>query len=284
LSELSASKLRVEGGRAIADGPASGLAPGGETQSGLCSQAKMCELLRRGTSKELKKMDYIGGPSIVGVFKTVVRKRCLVILILLGCGLFTQANGQSPGRSTRSDALSASSSGRVIEVDKVRVLIPDLQLFNHRGQPVRLYTDLIKDKVVLLNFFYTSCINVCLMQGENLSKIQTLLGSRLGKEVFFVSISMDPQTDTPQKLKYWAGAFGVKDGWTLVTGNDPEMNRLLKTLTGNGPGPKEMHSSIIFVGNDKTGTWMALDGLSEPDELVGILDRLINRAITRLSN
>jgi protein SCO1 len=166
-----------------------------------------------------------------------------------------------------------ASPGHLIQIDNVQVLIPDISILNHRGQSVRLYTDLIKGKVVVLNFFYTSCINVCLMQGDRLSKIQQLLGSRLGKEVFVVSISMDPKTDTPQKLKNWAGAFGIKEGWTLVAGSNPEMNRLLKTLTGNDPGPKEMHASFMFIGNDKTGAWTTVDGLSEPDELLQILNR-----------
>lgn len=216
---------------------------------------------------------YIVCQEIAGSFRTVVRKQCLCALLILGCGLFAQTNAQLAKGLTRP----ADLPGRLIEVDNVQVLIPDIQLLNHRGQPVRLYTDLIKGKVVLLSFFYTSCINVCLMQGDNLSRIQKLLGARLGKDVFFVSISMDPQTDTPRKLKYWAGAFGVKEGWTLVTGNNPEMNQLLKTLTGNGPGPKEMHASLMFIGNDKTGAWKTVYGLSEPDELIEILNRLSNR-------
>lgn len=226
----------------------------------------------------------IGFRGAVGFLKATARKRYIIILIILGCGLISQANGQATQQATPPKALSSSSPGKLIEIDKTSILIPDVEVFNHQGKQVRFYTDLIKDKVVLLSFFYTSCTYVCTMQGENLSKVQAQLGARLGKDVFLISISMDPKTDTPQKLRYWARAFGARPGWTLVSSDSIEMNRMLKALTGNSPGPKEMHSSVVFIGNDRTGIWTATDGLSEPDGLVRLLDRLTNSAATKQSN
>ncbi len=161
------------------------------------------------------------------------------------------------------------------------MLIPDAQVLNQRGEQVRLYTDLIKGKVVLMNFFYTSCTYICQMQGDILSKIQVLLGDRLGKDVFLISISMDPQTDTPNKLRYWSNALNAKPGWTIVSSNAPEMSKMIADFTGDYPGPQEVHSSVIFAGNDRTGEWVAFDGLNGPESLVKMINLLASNTTSK---
>src|SRR4051812_19990102 len=153
--------------------------------------------------------------------KATVQKPRLIAPIILVCGLVTYTHGQSFNPD------SSDSPGRLIKIEKTTMLIPDAQVLNQRGEQVRLYTDLIKDKVVLMSFFYTSCTYICQMQGDILSKIQVLLGDRLGKDVFLISISMDPQTDTPNKLKYWSNALSAKPGWMLVSSNAPEMSKMI---------------------------------------------------------
>jgi protein SCO1/2 len=138
---------------------------------------------------------------------------------------------------------------------------------------------LIKDKVVLLSFFYTSCTYVCQLQGDNLSKVQSRLGARLGKDIFLISISMDAKTDTPEKLKHWSRAVSARPGWTLVSSSTPEMNKMIEDFTGNNPGPKEVHSSVVFIGNDKTGKRIATDGLTGPEGLVKLLSSLMGNTV-----
>lgn len=208
-----------------------------------------------------------------GLFKATVR-RLYIFTLVLCLGPVHQANGQAARNDVDSNASRATSAGRLIEIDNSRILLPDARVLNHLGRPVRFYTDLIKDKVVLLSFIYTSCTNVCLMQGENLSKVQSQLGARLGQDVFLISVSMDPETDTPKKLKQWGRVFDTRPGWTLVSSNLAEMNSMLKAFTGNSPGQKEMHASAVFIGNDKTGVWLTADGQAEPGELIKLINHV----------
>jgi cytochrome oxidase Cu insertion factor (SCO1/SenC/PrrC family) len=206
--------------------------------------------------------------------KTAGMLRVAVALVMLSCGLVFQVNAQGQRQASGAKTSTPGPSGGLINIGQTQATIPDVKVFNEEGKQVRFYSDLVKNKVVLLNFFYTSCTFICEMQGENLRQLRDKLGARLGREVFLISVSMDPERDTPQKLKYWARAFGVKPGWTLVSSNNVAMSRMLKILTGENPGSKEMHSSAVFIGNDKTGVWLSTDGLSEPEMLLSLIDKL----------
>src|SRR5205085_5657262 len=111
------------------------------------------------------------------------------------------------------------------------VTVPDVKLVDQDGRPVRFYTDLVKGQVVAMNFVFTSCGTICPPMGVNFAKLQKILGGRPdGKRVRLISVSIDPANDTPERLKAWATKFGAQPGWTLVTGDREEVNRLLKAM------------------------------------------------------
>lgn len=174
----------------------------------------------------------------------------------------------------RSSEDQTSANGRTIEIDNTRVLLPDADVLTHEGRTVRFYTDLIKDKVVVLSFFFTACTNVCVRQGDNLAKVKARLGERVGKDVFLISISMDPKTDTLPKLKAWGRAIGAGGGWTVAGSNTPEMYTMLRAFTGNGPGPQDSHSSLLFIGNDRTGKWQSVDGMRDAAWLTRTIEQM----------
>jgi protein SCO1 len=164
----------------------------------------------------------------------------------------------------------------VVEVDIAgagTMQVPDLVIRDHQGRKVRFYSDLIKGKVVVLSFFYTSCIYSCATQGKTFAALQSLLGDRLGKSVFLISVSTDPATDTPARLKEWSKRYGVQPGWTLVTGDVSEMNKLLLPFTGN-PAGAGMHLPTTFIGNDKTGSWTSASGVFAPEDVLNALNNL----------
>lgn len=171
--------------------------------------------------------------------------------------------------------VQSPSAGRpgVIRVGYDEVAIPDVEVIDQNERKVRLYTDLLKGRVVVVSFFFTSCTLMCPLQGQVLAQLQTALGDKMGKEVFFVSISKDPKNDTPQRLSLWARKYGVKNGWTLVTGTETVMNRLLWDLIGEEPGP-QLHNPVVLIGNDRTGVWEDAEGLSSSDKLVQIIERV----------
>jgi protein SCO1 len=152
-----------------------------------------------------------------------------------------------------------------IMVGKQEKFLPDLALLDQDDHQVRFYSDLIKGRKVLISFFFTSCGSTCLRQGKVLSDLQKELGDRLGKDIFLISVTMDPETDTPQRLKTWGQQYGRKDGWTLVTGRTVEMEKLVGHLTGNPLGRLQTHAPFVYLGNDKTNHWIAPYGLSAKD-------------------
>lgn len=160
-----------------------------------------------------------------------------------------------------------------IEFTLASVEIPDKWMIDHNGKQVRFYSDLIKGKVVVVNFFFTRCSDVCPMQGKSLSRLKDRLGERLGHDVFFVSISKDPENDTPEELAKWGKRYGVNTGWTLVTGETEVIRKILWDFVGEEIG-QAMHESTVLIGNDKTGVWTTTDGLLYPEDLIKYIDRV----------
>lgn|SRR6185369_8818221 len=171
--------------------------------------------------------------------------------------------------------VESPAAGRpgVIRVGYDEVAIPDVEVLDQHGRKARFYTDLFKDRVVVLSFFFTGCTLMCPLQGQVLAKLQNALGDKMGKEVFFISISKDPKNDTPQRLRLWARKYEVNNGWTLVTGTETVMSGLLRQLIGEEPGP-QLHNPVLLIGNDRTGVWEDAEGLSSPDKLIAIIERV----------
>jgi protein SCO1/2 len=153
--------------------------------------------------------------------------------------------------------------------------IPDVDVFDQDGKRIHFYSDLIKGKVVVISFLFTTCKLYCPMQGENLSKLQGALGARLGRDINLISVSVDPETDTPERLKAWGAMFGAKPGWTFVTGAKPEIDRVSMAFTG-AAAIKGEHSAIVYIGNDKTGIWTRAYGLHDLERFGNLIEEVTN--------
>lgn len=212
------------------------------------------------------------------VLRGTTRQLVLAAIILsLACCLIVprgDAETLKPGqREERLEHVGQAQrpSTESVDIQGVRVKIPDLVLLDQDGRKVRFYSDLIKDKVIVLSFFYTSCTYICTMQGKVFSELQSLLGERLGKSVFLISVTTDPVKDNPQKLKAWAERYKVKPGWTLVTGEVAEMDKLLIQFTGSKAGGG-MHVPSTFIVNDRSGSWSSAAGVFAPNHLLKVID------------
>ncbi|VAW50174.1 Cytochrome oxidase biogenesis protein Sco1/SenC/PrrC, thiol-disulfide reductase involved in Cu(I) insertion into CoxII Cu(A) center / Cytochrome c [hydrothermal vent metagenome] len=134
---------------------------------------------------------------------------------------------------------------------------PNVPLTTHEGKEVRFFDDLIKDKIVAINFIYTSCPDTCPLETAQLVRVQKILGDRVGKDVFFYSISIDPKTDTPEVLKEYRERFGAK--WTFLTGKKEDIILLRKKLglyISEIQDGSNNHNVNMIIGNQKTGRWM----------------------------
>lgn len=151
----------------------------------------------------------------------------------------------------------------------------DVELLDQDGRKVRFYTDLLKGKTVVINAFFTTCTSVCPPMNRNLEKVQEALGARLGKDVFIVSISVDPATDTPPRLKEYAQRFHAKPGWTFLTGKKENVDWALYKV-GQFVESKDDHTTIIIIGNETTGLWKKAMGMAKPAELIPIVESVAN--------
>jgi protein SCO1/2 len=151
--------------------------------------------------------------------------------------------------------------------------IPSIEVTTQDGRQVDFYRDLVKGKVVAMNFIFTTCTTVCPPMGANFAKLQKILGEQAGEDVHLISVSVDPVTDTPDRLRAWGQVFGAGPGWTLVTGSKTEITRLLKDLQVFTPDITD-HSPTVILGNETEGDWTRAYGLTAPADLAGILNRL----------
>lgn len=160
--------------------------------------------------------------------------------------------------------------------------IPDVDCVDQNGKKLRFHTDLVKGKVVVISFIYTKCTSVCPVIGEGVARLQTALGDRVGHDVHLISVSTDPVTDTPEKLKAWGARLKAKEGWTMVTGEKVEMDRLLKVLTGGVSGNK-MHEPLLLIGNESKNVWTENYAYESPAKLIQQIDRVSGAATTSLA-
>src|ERR1700719_3889445 len=169
-------------------------------------------------------------------------------------------------------ATAALASGRLGQNANVPLITQD-------GQTVHFYDDLIKGKIVAVNFIYTNCLFSCPLETARLAQVQRMLGDRVGKDIFFYSISIDPDHDTPAVLKDYMQEFDVGPGWTFLTGNSADIDLLAVRLgltsdpsITSGPGRDiDGHTPHLLIGNEPTGQWLRDSSADNPSMLAHLL-------------
>jgi protein SCO1 len=151
----------------------------------------------------------------------------------------------------------------------------DVVLVNQNGEKMRFYSDLLRDKVVIINSFFATCPGSCLPMERNLEKMQQTLGDRVGKDVHIISISVDPTVDTPANLKEYAKKLHARPGWYFLTGEKQNVDFALQKL-GHLVANKQDHLNIFIIGNERTGLWKKAFGLAQSDELVKVVESVLN--------
>jgi len=151
--------------------------------------------------------------------------------------------------------------------------IPNTPVVDQDGRAFRFYDDLVKDKVVLLNFFYTSCGETCPLVTENLRAVQDLFGDRVGRDVFMYSVTLRPELETPAILKDYAEQWSVKPGWSFLTGRPAEIEALRRGTGFASADPEDdllldNHTGMLRYGNAALDRWAGTPALSRPEWIV----------------
>ena len=179
--------------------------------------------------------------------------------------------------SNKTASATAASTNEAREKIRKRYF-PDVTLFTQDNQKVRFYQDLVKGKIVVFNFFYVHCEAICPVVTQNLVKVQKLLGARVGRDIFFNSITLKPSDDTPAVLKEYAQMHGIKPGWALLTGKPDDVELLRRTLGFTDPDPaldqdKSQHIGNIRYGSEPLMQWTALPGMTHPESIAKAISR-----------
>lgn len=150
---------------------------------------------------------------------------------------------------------------------------PNFELTTHEGKKVKFYDDLIKDKIVVLNFMYAQCDGICVPITANLKRVQKLLGNRVGRDIFMYSITLKPEEDTPERLKHYVHMHHVKPGWTFLTGKPEEIGILRRKLgfyTSNAKLDKDVtnHIGMVRYGNEARQWWAMFPGRAKAPWIV----------------
>lgn len=133
---------------------------------------------------------------------------------------------------------------------------PNVPVVSQDGQTFRFFDDLLKNKKVLIDFIYTRCESVCPLQTAKLAQVQKLLGPRIGRDIFIYSISLDPEHDTPERLKAYAEKFHAGPGWLFLTGKKWDINSIRFKLGERNE--KEAHGNTVRIGDVARGQWMRI--------------------------
>ncbi|WP_085718907.1 SCO family protein [Pseudomonas sp. B28(2017)] len=192
--------------------------------------------------------------------------RGLLTFCLLAIGI-GQALAHSSDEHDGHDMAAGKASP-----ETTRIRFADVDLLDQNGKVVSLEKDLVRHKIVVMGFIYTSCTTVCPMVSSIMGKVQKQLGARVGTEVQLVSISIDPQRDDPQRLNDYARTFQAGPGWSWLTGSPQSVDATLKGLAYSGDFKN--HSPQILVGDGNNRFWTRYYGLTDPTELARAVEKL----------
>ena len=154
--------------------------------------------------------------------------------------------------------------------------LPNVELITQDGKSVHFYDDLVKDKMVLINFMYAHCEKICPTMTANLAHVQKMLPDRIGHNIFMYSISLKPEQDTPEVLKEYAKMHGAGPGWLFLTGKPEDIETLRRSLGFTSPDPEEdanksNHIGMIRIGNEPMLRWSACPAEIRPQGIINAI-------------
>ena len=190
---------------------------------------------------------------------TVSRRELLKWGLFSASGVLAWKNGLNPLVGNAHAAIPTGSP--------LSPLFGAQPLTTQDGRPVRFYDDLLKGKSVVINVIYTSCTDECPLETARMAEVQRLLGARMGRDIQFYSISIDPEHDTPAAMKSYAKKFGVGPGWLFLTGKKEEIAALTKKLglsRINDLANRDGHASSLMLGNEPSVQWMRNSAVDNP--------------------
>ena len=168
---------------------------------------------------------------------------------------------------------AAAAAGKPLPRPSRTRFFPNVPLVTQDGKKVRFYDDCIRDKTVMINFFLVECTDgLCPNAIANMRKVQDILGERMGKDIFFLSITLQPKKDTPAILKEYSDNFNIKPGWMFLTGKPADVETLRQALGYTDWDPEQdknlnNHVGMARYGNDRLQRWGGVSLRATPENI-----------------
>lgn len=184
-----------------------------------------------------------------------MRRNLLAMLGLAPFAGIAKARAASPDEASRRELQET--------------FLPNVELTTHEGKKVRFYDDLVKGKIVVINFMYADCTGICPGITANLMNVQKLLADRIGRDIFMYSITLRPEKDKPKELAHYVEMHGIKPGWTFLTGRPHDIEKLRRSLGFYDNNPeldkdRTNHIGMIRYGNETRQWWAMCPGQAKP--------------------
>jgi protein SCO1/2 len=168
-----------------------------------------------------------------------------------------------------------------------RMHFPNVPLVTHEGKQVMFYDDLVKGKIVTMNFFFAKCDEICPMVNANLAKVQKLFGADLGTKIFMYSFTLKPEQDDVKAIKEYREMYHARPGWTFLTGKPEDLESVRKGIGFSYPDPvidadKTQHIGNVRYGNEPLMLWAACPGMAHADYLAESISWMIRPETNRI--
>ena len=177
-------------------------------------------------------------------------------------------------------AVALNDSGqKTAAPDVIRTIVnyevPDVDMVRQDGKKLVFSKELDDGRPVILNFVFVSCSAICPMLSHVFSKVETKLDKE-GKKAHLISVSIDPESDTPAILTEYAKKFGAGSDWDFYTGTR-EASIAIQKAFNVYRGDKMNHTSVIFIRAEAGKPWLRLEGFISPDEVIGEYDKIMKQ-------
>lgn len=199
----------------------------------------------------------------------------LIVVLCFGLALLPQAALSQDAGVVASKTVAVGPTNDAAAEEKARKFFTDLEVIDQNGKKLRFYSDVIKDRVVLISFIFTNCEFACPMQAQKLKQARAAMVPAITDDVWYVSLSVDPDRDTPEAMKKFAERQGVDESrWIFLTGDKLNLETIIRKL-GQYTPDVEAHTTLMLAGNDRTRHWTRVMPMLTPPDIAQKMRELV---------
>lgn len=199
----------------------------------------------------------------------------LIVVLCFGLALLPQAALSQDAGVMASKTVAVGPTNDAAAEEKARKFFTDLEVIDQNGKKLRFYSDVIKDRVVLISFIFTNCEFACPMQAQKLKQARAAMVPAITDDVWYVSLSVDPDRDTPEAMKKFAQRQGVDESrWIFLTGDKQNLDTIIRKL-GQYTPDIEAHTTLMLAGNDRTRHWTRVMPMLTPPDIAQKMRELV---------